>query len=73
MKRATVYFDEELHTALKLKSAETSVSLSELVNVAVKETLSEDLDDLNSFEERKKEKPISFESFVKELKRSGKL
>ncbi len=73
MKRATVYFDEELHTAIKLKAVETGVSLSELVNISVKESLSEDLDDLNSFEERRNEKSISFESFVKELKRSGKL
>lgn len=73
MKRATVYFEEELHTALKLKAVETNQSVSDLVNVAIKEILCEDLDDLNSFEERKNESPIRFEDFVKELKANGKI
>ena len=41
-KRATVYFDPIIHKALKLKSIETSKSISELVNEAVKEALAED-------------------------------
>lgn len=41
-KRATVYFDPVIHKALKLKSIETSKSISELVNTAVKEALAED-------------------------------
>ena len=73
MKRATVYFDEDLHTALKLKAVETSQSVSELVNVAIKEALFADLEDLNSFDERKEETPIRFEDFVKELKVNGKI
>ena len=36
-KRATVYFDAEIHRALRLKAAETERSLSELVNDAVKD------------------------------------
>ena len=35
-KRATVYFDESLHRALRLKAAETDQSVSDLVNEAVK-------------------------------------
>jgi hypothetical protein len=31
-KRATIYLEPELHKALKLKSAETSRSISDLVN-----------------------------------------
>jgi hypothetical protein len=73
VKRATVYFDEDLYTALKLKAVETSQSVSELVNVAIKEALFEDLEDLNSFDERKEEPPIRFEDFVKELKVNGKI
>ena len=38
-KRATVYFDENLHRALRLKAAETDQSVSDLVNSAVRNTL----------------------------------
>ena len=41
-KRATVYLDPRLHKALRLKAVETSRSVSELVNDAVREALSED-------------------------------
>ncbi len=34
-KRATIYFDPDLHKALRLKAAETSRSITELVNEAV--------------------------------------
>jgi len=38
-KRATIYLEPELHRALKVKAAESSKSVSELVNEAVRETL----------------------------------
>ncbi len=34
-KRATIYFDPDIHLALRLKAAETDRSVSELVNEAV--------------------------------------
>ena len=71
-KRATVYFDPILHKALKLKSIETSKSISELVNTAVKEALAEDAEDISAFEERANEPLISFSDMVKRLKRSRK-
>lgn len=70
-KRATVYFDPILHRALRLKAAETDRSLSEIVNEAVKLSLSEDAEDLDAFEERASELNLLFEDVVKELKRSG--
>ncbi len=73
MKRATVYFDEDLHRALKLRAAETSVSVSDLVNDAVKEALAEDLEDLASFRDRESEPTIDFETFVRKLRKDGKL
>jgi len=73
MKRATVYFDEDLHKALKLKSAEVSTPLSELVNDAVRTALMEDADDLEAFRKREKEPVLNFESFVSSLKANGKL
>ena len=50
-KRATVYFDADLHRALRLKAAETERSMSELVNEAVKLTLAEDAEDFAAFVE----------------------
>jgi len=70
-KRATVYFDPIIHKALKLKSIETSKSISELVNTAVKEALAEDAEDISAFEERANEPLISFSEMVKRLKKDG--
>jgi hypothetical protein len=72
-KRATIYFDAPLHRALRLKSAETEASISELVNAAVRLSLAEDADDLAAFHDRAKEPRISFESVVRDLKKRGKL
>jgi len=72
-KRATVYLDPALHKALRLKSFETSRSISDLINDAVREELAEDADDLAAFEARKNEPTVTFEDFVKELKRDGKI
>ncbi len=72
-KRATVYFDPIIHKALKLKSIETSKSISELVNRAVKEALAEDAEDITAFEERANEPLISFSAMVKRLKNDGRI
>jgi len=72
-KRSTVYFDPVIHRALRLKSAETDRSISDLVNDAVKASLAEDAEDLAAFEERASEPNLSFEQVVKDLKRSGKI
>ena len=72
-KRTTVYFDPIIHKALKLKSIETSKSVSELVNEAVKEILAEDAEDISAFEERADEPLISFSEMVKRLKKDGRI
>jgi len=72
-KRATVYFDSELHRALRLKAAETDRSLSDLVNEAVELSLAEDAEDLAAFKQRAREPNLSFEDVVKDLKRRGKI
>lgn len=72
-KRATVYFDPDLHRALRLKAAETDRSISELVNEAVKRSLAEDAEDLAAFEERGRERSVPFEDVVKRLRRRGAL
>lgn len=73
MKRATIYFDEDIHKALKLKAAEASSSVSDLVNQAIKESLAEDLEDLQAFRDREAEPTLGFERFLKDLKRDGRL
>ncbi|HUL23069.1 MAG TPA: ribbon-helix-helix protein, CopG family [Thermodesulfobacteriota bacterium] len=72
-KRATVYLDPELHKALRLKAAETSRSISELVNNAVREALAEDAEDIAAFEGRSREPLISYEEMVKRLKKDGRI
>ena len=72
-KRSTIYFDPYLHKALRLKAVETSRSVSELVNAAVREALSEDADDLLAFEQRADETLISYEEMVKRLKKDGRI
>jgi tellurite resistance protein len=72
-KRATIYFDPNLHKALRLKAVETSRSVSELVNAAVREALSEDAEDLLAFDERADEALISYEEMIKRLKKDGRI
>ena len=72
-KRVTIYFNPDLHKALRLKSVETSMSVSELVNEAVREALSEDAEDLLAFEERADETLVSYEEMVKRLKKDGRI
>jgi hypothetical protein len=72
-KRATVYLDPVLHKALKLKAVETSRSISDLVNSAVKEALAEDAEDLAAFDERADEPLISYDEMIKRLKKDGRI
>lgn len=72
-KRATIYFDPDLHKALRLKAAETSRSITELVNEAVREALAEDAEDLAAFESRVNEPLISYDEMVKKLKKDGRI
>ena len=58
---------------LRLKAAETDRSMSDLINEAVRLSLVEDAEDLLAFDERIGEPDLSFETVVKELKRSGKI
>jgi plasmid stability protein len=72
-KRATVYFDPGIHRALKIKAAETSRSISDIVDDALRRELSEDEEDLRAFEERAGEKSVSFDKVLKDLKAHGKI
>jgi len=72
-KRSTIYLDPALHQALRVKALETSRSMSDLINEAVKEALSEDAEDILAFEERAHEPAVSYEQMVKSLKKDGRI
>lgn len=72
-KRATVYFDPAIHRALKIKAAETTRSISDIVDDALRRELAEDEEDLRAFEERAGEKRLSFDQVLKDLKAHGKI
>ena len=72
-RRATIYLNPHLHKALRLKSAESDRSLSDLVNEAVRHSLFEDAIDLEAIEERKKSPERSFEAFITGLRKHGRL
>jgi plasmid stability protein len=73
MKRATIYLQEDLHKALRIKAFEADKSVSDLVNDAVRVALEEDIEDLTDLEARRREKPVSYHDFLKELKNRGQI
>ncbi len=72
-KRATVYFEDDVHRALRLKAAVSDRTISKIVNDAVKVALAEDAEDSMAFSERKGEKSLSFDTFVQRLRRRGRI
>lgn len=72
-KRATVYFDPEIHKALRMRAASTERSISDLVNDAVRQALREDQEDLASFDERIAEPTITYQALLDDLKAHGKI
>ena len=73
IKRATIYFDAQVHRALRMRAAACNRSISEMVNEAVRITLAEDVDDLRDVESRQAEPSMSFEDFVTNLRESGRI
>jgi len=72
-KRSTVYFEANVHQALRVKAATTHQSVSELVNEAVRLALREDQEDLQAFTQRAGETTLSYEELLEDLKLHGKL
>ena len=72
-KRATIYFDADVHRALRLRAAACNRSISDMVNEAVRMTLAEDADDLRDADQRQDEESIGFEEFVSRLRNSGRI
>lgn len=72
-KRSTVYFEPDIHQALRMKAATAHISVSEVVNEAVRISLREDQEDLRAFEERENEPTLSYEELLENLESHGKL
>jgi hypothetical protein len=71
--RSTVYLEPDLHQALRLKSAQSRRSMSEIVNDALRQALREDQEDLAAVRVRSKEKAMGYEEFLAKLKADGTL
>ena len=71
--RSTVYLEPDLHRALRLKSADSQRSMSDIVNEALRQALREDQEDLAAVRGRAKERAQSYEDFLAKLKADGKL
>jgi len=72
-KRSTIYLEEHLHKALRLKAVELDASMSDIVNDALRRSFVEDAEDLADIKKRAREKTISFDEFVTGLRASGQL
>ena len=72
-KRSTVYFEPEIHQALRLKAASSNSSISELIDEAVRLSMNEDQEDLAFFAQRENDKEISYEDLLNDLKKHGKI
>ena len=72
-KRSTIYFDPAIHQALRMRAASAQISVSELVDEAVRLMMREDQEDLAAFELRAAEPEMTYEALLADLKANGKL
>ena len=72
-KRSTIYFDPASHQALRMRAASAQISVSELVDEAVRLMMREDQEDLAAFELRAAEPEMTYEALLADLKANGKL
>ena len=72
-KRATVYFDPDIHKALKIRAAATQQSLSDLVDAALRQQMAEGHEDFSAIAARVKEPEMTYEALLDDLKKHGKI
>lgn len=71
MGKATLYLQDDVHHALRLKAAETHESMSQLVNDALRVALTEDLEDIRDWRQRRNEKSVGYAEFLELLRTDG--
>ena len=69
--RSTIYFEPNVHKALRIKAAEESRSISDIIHEAVSLLASEDAEDIADFDARIGEPNIGQDEFVLSLKAEG--
>lgn len=67
----TVHLDPRIARAVRVRSALTGESLSDLVNDALAKRLAQDEEDLRLVRQRKSEPTRPYEDFLRDLKRDG--
>lgn len=72
-KRSTVYFEPDILQALKMRPSSAHLSVSELVDEAVRLLMREDQEDLVAVSARADEPDISYEDLLDDLKLHGKI
>lgn len=65
---SAVYFDPQMHKALRLKSAQENRSIPDIVNEAVTLLASKSAQDIADFDARSGEPSIDYASFVSALR-----
>ncbi|MFH0985284.1 MAG: CopG family transcriptional regulator [Candidatus Omnitrophota bacterium] len=71
--RTTVYLDPKIHRAIKMRAAQMSMSVSEVISEALRLSLKEDAVDLGAIQSRVSEPSRSYEAVLKDLKKDGLL
>lgn len=69
--KATLYLDDQVYRAYKIKAAETDQTLSDLVTEALRTQMAEDLDDIKTIRARASDQTESYESFLRGLAKDG--
>lgn len=71
--RSTVYFDPDIYQTLESRAASRNVSVSELIDEAVRLLINEDQQGTRSLSNNADKEEISFESIIDDLKEEGQL
>ena len=69
--RSTIYFEPSVHKALRIKAAEESRSISDVIHEALGLLASEDAEDVADFDARIGEPNIGHDEFLLSLKADG--
>jgi len=70
-KKTTIYFEPSVHKALRIKAAEESRSMSDVIHEAVSLLVSEDAEYIADFDARIGEPNVGYDAFVQSLKADG--
>jgi len=66
-KRSTVYLEPALHKAVKTKASLASLTMSDLINEAIRESLQQDAFDIEAVEQSENETSYALEDVLEEF------